>query len=186
MTSSTKSASGERVAGAFEAAAFEVAGGVAQAGGVDEAHGDAAEVDGFLDGVAGGAGFGADDGAVEAEQAVEQAGFPGVGGPGDHQAQAVAQDPPAFGGGEQAGDRGKGRFEARAERRPGIRVDVLVGKVDEGLDVGEDRDEVEAQGFDPPAEAAGELRTGGAQGEVGLGGDHVHHRLGLGEVEFAI
>ena len=81
---------------------------VAQAGGVDQADRHAAEIDGLLDGVARRAGLGADNGALEAEQQVEQARLPGIRGTGDDQAQAVAQDPAALGGFQHAGDGGAG------------------------------------------------------------------------------
>lgn len=56
--------------GALDALGFDGIGGGADAGGIDEADGDALEVDGFLDGIACGSGGVRDDGAVEAEEVV--------------------------------------------------------------------------------------------------------------------
>ena len=77
---------------ATDALAFDVVGGRAQAGGVDEHDGDAANVGGFLDGVAGRAGGVGDDGAVVAEQLVEEAGLSDVGPAHDRGANPAAED----------------------------------------------------------------------------------------------
>ena len=53
--------------------------GFAQAGGVDENHGDAAHVCGFLDRIARGAGGGSDNSAFMPEQLIEQAGLADIG-----------------------------------------------------------------------------------------------------------
>ena len=55
-----------------DAGCFEPVGVRANAGRVDQTHGDAADDDRFLDGVAGGAGQFGDDRALFAEQGVEQ------------------------------------------------------------------------------------------------------------------
>ena len=78
-------------AGAADAFLLDFAGRVAQSGGIHELQRVAVEDDGFLDGVAGGAGVGGDDGAVAAGQEVQEGGFADVGGTGDHDAGAVAQ-----------------------------------------------------------------------------------------------
>ena len=57
---------------------YEVIGGV-NACGIDDAEGDALKVEAFFDGVACGSWGGANDGAVEAEESIEEAGFAGVG-----------------------------------------------------------------------------------------------------------
>ena len=93
---------GELGVGAGDAGGFDgVAGGGAEAGGVDEAEGEAVEVDDFLDGVAGGAGEVADDGALEAQQLIEEAAFAGVGSADEDGAHAFAEEAALVGGGEE-------------------------------------------------------------------------------------
>ena len=76
-------------------------GGFAQAGGIDEHHGDAANVGGFFNGIACGAGGGGDDSAIVPEQLIEQAGFAGVRAADDGGADSAAQDAAFVGCGEQ-------------------------------------------------------------------------------------
>jgi len=83
---------------ASDAFGLDEIGGVAESGGVDEDDGQAADVGGFLDGIAGGAGDGRDDGAVDSEQLVEQAGLAGIGTAEEDGAGAFAEES-AFGGG---------------------------------------------------------------------------------------
>lgn len=64
--------------GALDADALDVVMGLAQAGGIDQAERDAVNLDDFLNGVAGGAGGGADDGTLKAEEGIEQAAFANV------------------------------------------------------------------------------------------------------------
>ena len=74
--------------------------GFAEAGGVNEDDGETANVGGFLDGVAGGAGDGGDDGAVVAEELIEEAGFADVGAADNRGANSASQHA-AFAGGAQ-------------------------------------------------------------------------------------
>lgn len=177
---------GEHLAGAQDAGVLEEVLGRADACGIDEADGDAAEIDDFLEGVAGGAGEMADDGALVTEEAIEQAGFAGIGRAADDGAQALAEDVALISGAQEPGDLRAGGIDAREELRARRGVDVLVGEIDVGLDVGEDAEEALAQGDDVAAEAAFELLGGGAEGEICLSADEVHDRLGLGEVHFSV
>jgi len=70
----------------------------------------------FLDEVASGAGFRADDGARSTKEGVEQAGFAGIGRPGNDSVDAFAEDGAVAGGGEEGGNvRGEsGQTGARA------------------------------------------------------------------------
>jgi len=61
------------------------------------------EDDALFDEVAGGAGLGADEGSVAADDAVEETGFAGVGFTNDHGLDAVAEEFAIVVGGEQAG-----------------------------------------------------------------------------------
>lgn len=59
-------------AGFLDADFFDLVGCFSEAGCVDEADGETAEVDGFFDRVAGGAGDGGDNGSLLAEEGVEE------------------------------------------------------------------------------------------------------------------
>jgi hypothetical protein len=87
--------------GALDADALDVVGGLAQAGGIDEAERDAMHLDDFLDGVACGASGGTDDGTLEAEEGIEQAAFADVRRTGDDGAGTVAQDAALLRGGDE-------------------------------------------------------------------------------------
>ena len=172
--------------GALDADAFDVVEAFAEAGGVDEAEGDAVDLDDFFDGVAGGSGGGADDGAFEAEEAVEEAAFADVGFANDDGAGAVSEDAALFRGIEQGAGAGEELIEAGLEGGAGVGGDVFLGEVDVGFDVGEDVDKRGAEGFGFATDGTGELFVGGADGEGALGVDEVHDGLGLGEVHFAV
>ena len=68
----------------------------------------------------------------------------------------------------------------------GVGVDVLVGEVDERLDVRYQRKQPFAQSLNPLPEPAFELLPGGTDREVGLRADEVHDGLRLGEVHPAV
>jgi hypothetical protein len=76
----------------------------------------------------------------------------------------------------------QGRRQPRRQHTGGVGRDVFVREIDMGLDVGEHRHEGIAQGLDAPRQGSGQLGPGRTQGPVGLGVDHVGHRLGLGEI----
>lgn len=77
-------------------------------------------LDDFFDRVAGRAGSGADDGAFEAEEAVEQAAFADVGFSYDDSAGTVAQNAALFCGSEQGAGVGEELLEAGLERGTGV------------------------------------------------------------------
>ena len=83
---------GKGMMGAADAFLLDFARGVAQTSGIDELHRIALQRDGLLDGVARGAGVGGDDGAVAAGEEIQQRGLADVGGAGDDDAGAFAQD----------------------------------------------------------------------------------------------
>ncbi len=160
--------------------------GGADAGGVDQAQRQAAQVDDLLDGIARGAGRRADDRAVVAEEEVEQARFADIRRAVDDGAHTLPEDLAARGGGEQRLEIAAQFSEARVQGVAGFGRDVLIGKIDVGLDVREELEDALLQRRDAPAERAGELLVRGAQREIGLRGDEVHHGLGLREVELAV
>ena len=178
---------GGEVAGALDALALDGGAGLAQAGGVDEADGNAAEEERLLERVARGAGLGRDDGAALAEQAVEERGLAGVGRAGKDDERALAQEASRARGrgeiAERAGNRGGALVEA--DRR-GEALGLLVREVERRLEVGAEREEILPDRVDAPSERAGELFGRGTRGAVALRGHEVHHRLGAVERDAAV
>ena len=172
--------------GALNADALNGVAPFTQSGGIDETKGDAVDLDDFFDGVARGAGGGADDGALEAEQAIEEATFADVGFANDDGAGAVTEDAALLGGVEQAAGVGEEIGKAALKGGAGVGRNVFLRKIDVGFDVGEDVDQGLAEGFGFAADDAGELFVGGTNGEGALGMDEVHDGLGLSEIHFAV
>ena len=166
--------------------ALDVAGGVAQAGGVDEAEGDAIEVEGLFDGVAGGAGLGADDGAVGAEEGVEKGGLAGVRGTGEDDEGALAEEAALTPGGKE----GVGAVGKVGETFAGLVGEVgrelAFIEVQQVLDVCGEGEGVVVERREGVGEAAVEVGAGGLLGAGGLGGDEVGDGFGLSEVEASI
>ena len=177
---------GEGAAGAADAFLFNFAGGVAQTGGIHELQGIAVEDDGFLDGVAGSAGVGGDDGAVAAGQEVQKGGFADVGGAGDDDAGAVAQDVALVPGVQQGLDfAGNGRQTAANLVWNRLRQ-FIIRKIEHGLDVGRNGEQGVVKRADPAAEGVFELGGGEPRGAFGTGLDEVEDGLGLGEVDLSV
>src|SRR5690606_5141156 len=115
--------------GALHAEALDRIAALAQPGRIGEHHRDAVEVGARLDDVAGGARLRRDDGAVGADQGVEQARLADVGAADDDDAQPVAQQAPARVGGEQRDDLVAHGGELGGDRG-GVHLDVLVAEID--------------------------------------------------------
>ena len=103
---------GDALMAAAYALGLDGVGGLAKASSVDEDDGDAADVGGFLDSVAGGTGGRGNDGAVGAEELVKETGLAGIGATDDGGADALAEDAALVGSGEQLVDGGDGGLEA--------------------------------------------------------------------------
>ena len=73
-----------------------------------------------------------------------------------------------------------------AQSRSALRIDPLLGKVDESLEVSHALQKLAAQGIDLLAEATLELPGSGLRRTGRLGADEIHDRLGLGEIELAV
>ena len=67
-----------------------------------------------------------------------------------------------------------------------MRLDVLLGEIDPGFQMGQGFEHLIAGRGGAAAEVAFELTARGAQGQAGLGGYQIHHPLRLGEVQLAI
>ena len=176
----------EFLEGALDAHALDGVVGLADAGGVDEAEGDALQHDGVFDDVAGGAVDVGDEGAVFLDEAVEQGRFAGVG---------LADD----GGGDAVFD-----GVAEAERVGEALDDALdfAGQVGEFLAVGKlyllfaevefefderyEGEQLLAQAGELAAESATHLLDGQAVRGGRGGGDEVGHGFGLRQVELAV
>ena len=89
-----------------DAKALDLVGGVADACCVDEAEGDAAELDGVFDGVAGSALYVTDDGALFAEEGVEEGGLAHVGSTDNGYRNAVFEGIASMEGVGEVGDMG--------------------------------------------------------------------------------
>src|SRR5664280_1746830 len=120
-----------------------------------------AERDRLLQVVASGAGFGAHEGALAPEEAVEQAALAGVGFAEDHGLHALAEHPAVAIRGPEAADAGREVRQSGRERRAVVRGQILVRKIDGGLDAGEQVDQPRDQLLQPAAQGAAELQVGG-------------------------
>ena len=177
---------GDALMTAANAFGLDGIGGLAEAGGVNENDGDAADVGGFLDGVTCGAGGGGDNGAVGTEQLVQEAGFSGIGASDNDCTNAMAENATFVGSGEQLVNGGEDILEAGEELGEGVGGDVFVGEIDVGLYVGEGLHEVVAQLGDALAETAGELLVGSGEGEVSASVDEITDGFSLGKVDAAV
>ena len=156
-----------------------------EAGGVDEVDHAAAQQHIPGDHVPGGAGNGGDNGAILAQQGIEQAALAHVG--------AAAQ-----GHGEAAGDDAGSLFvagvfngisqllDAGQQVAGGFLFADLLRIVDAGGGSGLDGVKLVGGLPDEAAGTALQLVHGGLVGAVTLGGDEGHHRLGLAEVDAAV
>ena len=176
----------KRLAAAPDALTLDRVAGFLQAGGVDEHHGDAANLRLLRDRVARRAGHGGDDGAVAAQQLIEQARLAGVGPADDGRADAAPDQLPLVGGGQQLVDESAGVLESRNQPVHRVRLYVFVGKINVRLDVREHVHQVVTQLVDALREFAGELLVGGAQREIGPRVDEIGDRLGLREINASV
>ena len=176
----------QALAAAADAFELDLVARLAQAGGVNEDDGQAANVGRLLNGVARRAGNRGDDGAVMAEELVEQARFAGVGPADDRGADAAAQDLSFVGRAQQFVHEGDAVVEPGDKLILRVGGDVFLGEVNVRLDVRQRLQHFVAQLVDALRELAGELFVGGAQGQFGARVDQVGHGLGLREVNAAV
>ena len=175
------------VEGAADAFALDRAFGLADAGGVDQDDGIAAEIEPHLDDVAGGAGLLRDDGGIAPGEHVHQAGLAGIGRSGDHHAEAVAQDLAAAGVGQMRGHfRDQHLHRGLRGRGDGLGDVALIGEVERGLERGAGCDQPCAPAvIERPQPAIGLTQRLAPLG-LGLGVDQVGEAFGGGEVELAV
>ena len=130
--------------------------------------------------------MGGDDGAVAAGQEVQEGGFADVGGAGDDDAGAVAQDVALVPGVQQGLDfAGNGRQTAANLVWNRLRQ-FIIRKIEHGLDIGRNGEQGVVKSADPAAEGVFELGCCEPRGAFGTGLDEVEDGLGLGQVDLSI
>jgi len=97
--------------------------------------------------------------------------------------QAVAQALAGAGGAQQGVEVVAQGVEVGGEARVGEEVDLFLGEVDRGFDVGAQVDQALEQGIDALRELALQAARGGAGLGFGSGGDEVGDGFGLREVD---
>ncbi len=148
--------------------------------------GIALQGDEFLDGVARGAGVGGDDGAVAAGEKIQQRGLADVGGTGNDDAGAFAQDM-AFVPGVQQGLDFVGNGGQAAVNLFWNRLrQFIIRKIQHGLNVGGNGEQGVVQSADAQSEGVFELGGGEARGPLGTGMDEIQDGLGLRQVDFVV
>ena len=160
--------------------------GIPQAGGVEQIEADVPQLDRLLHHVPGGAGDGGDDGPVEAGQQVEQGGFARVGPAHDGAVHPFPQDGGCVIAADQLVQRGLDLGQGVPQGAGLQGGNVLLREIHPGGQMGLQA----GQGLLLGGDLAGQ---GAAAGRVGQGSplpparrDQVHHRLGLGQAEFAV
>ena len=153
---------------------------------VDESQGNPLEIDELFNRVAGGTCQIADNSAVETQQTIEQTRFSGIRRPADHGPDSFPQDASLLSGGEEVVKLPGDLIHRRNQGLHGVRLDVFFGKVDVGLDMRQQSNEILADPLDLDPEPACELFTGSPDCEIRLGRNQIHDRLGLGEVDASV
>ena len=154
-----------------------------QAGGIGEAHQHAVDAQFLFNGVARRARLRRHDGAVAAQEGVQQAGLAHVGTADDGHGHAVAQQAAARERGTEGFQLNRHALQSFAKYRLGDQLQVFFGKVDPRFQVDADLYQILAQRAEVAGQGAVELVDGGAVARLGAGVDEVDDRLGLGEVE---
>ena len=160
---------GHHGAGAAIALDFDGIGRVALAGGVDEAQGQAADVALGLDQVARGARRGRDDGAVLAQERIEQARLADVRLADDDGQRAFLENAAQRRGADELVDFLSDAFDARGELGPDARLDSFLGEIEAGFEMAEQVDQFRADGLERVAEAAFLHGAGAGQRAFGRG-----------------
>ena len=158
----------------------------AQAGGVEQPDRHTLQIDRFLDRITRRAVRVADNHAIVAKQAIEQTRFAGVCRTVNHDAHAFAQHTTLIGSREQHRDLISNRIKPGAERFVFVGLNAFLGKINRRVDVRQQRDQVIANFPDLIAESSFELFRGRTQRQISSGTDQIDHRLGLGEIHFAV
>lgn len=149
---------------------------IAKAGSIHEAQRNAMHLDDFLDRIPRGARCGTHDRTLKAEQEIEQTAFAHIRCFGASRAGTVTQDATLLGGGEELAGMRLNGVDTAKKIRAGFGRDVLVRKVDIGLDVSHGHEHLLHLGCfatDRPAE----LLIRSTQSQRALGVNEIHHGL---------
>ena len=159
-----------RAANAFP---FNIAGGVAETGGINEVDRVAVESNEFLDGVTGGAGMGGDNGAIAASQKIKESGFADIRSAGDDNPCAFAQQM-AFVPGVQQGlnTTGNGGNPGRELFRNGL-GQFIIREIKHGLNISAQGEQCLIKRPNFVSQGIFELGRGQTGGALGTGMDEV-------------
>ena len=157
-------------------------GGIAQAGGVDDVHGNAFERNLLAHGVAGGSGDVGNNRHILTGQGVEQAGFAHIGRTHQHHVHAFAQNRALPGLGKTLLQGG----EALVHLGFGQKIDVFFREIQGSLHQHAQGDEFVHQLVNLPGKRAFERANGQAGGRLAGGVDKVGHAFGLRQIELAV
>ena len=172
--------------GSFNADFFYFIIGFPKAGGIHEHQGDAADFDGFFDGVSGGAGDVGDNGPVFLEKGIEEAGFACVGAAHNGGAEAVFDDSSFFRPFQQGGKALFDTIQSFPNLLIGQIFQVFFGIVDGYFQLGNEVCQLVPAHFHKAGQGAGKVAFRLGQGGGAPGFDNVHHRFCLGEVQPAV
>jgi hypothetical protein len=172
--------------GAFHAHGFDRVAGRSDTGGVHHVHGEPVQLNVLAQHISRGARNVGDDGGVAAGQEVQEARLADVGLAGEHHPHAFLQQHTAIRTG--AGRRQHLAQAGKAFLELGIRqkVDLLLGKVDAGLDECPRLGECVGQLPHAIGERAVEGAHGGAGRGPGAAVDEIRHRLRPGEIHASV
>ena len=174
---------GER---AFDTHALDGVVGLAYAGGVDEAIGDALQVDDVFDGIAGSAVYVGDEGALFAQEGVEEGRFAGVGLADDDGGYSVLDGVTAAERVGQAGDDGFDVTGQLVELSAIGKLYFFFAEIQFEFNKGDELQQVCPQVGQLTAETAAHLVHGYAMSGGRTGGDEIGYGFGLREVETAV
>ena len=155
----------------------------AQSRRIEKPQGDARDADLLLDDVTRRARHVGDDGALHAEEGVEEARFADVRAADDDGLDPVAQDAARIRPHEQTTDGGRRRVDLRRKVFGGGSGDVILGEVDPCLDVCDGTEDLRADVRHRMGECTCEPLPCGTRGACALCCDQLHDALGAREVK---
>ena len=160
--------------------------GLAQARRIGQAHGQAVQLAAFLKEIARGAGDVRDQGAVAAQQGIEQAGLARIDGTGQYHHGALLHDLRTALAGQQAAHGGGHVLHHGGESFGSEAFHLFIGKVHGQAHLHAQLFQTPAQGRDLAAQQAVQTVEAVAQGLARRRGDEFGHGLGLAQVHAAV
>ncbi len=151
-------------------------------GGVNQAQAVGAGDDPLLDEITRCAGFGADDRALAADEAVEEGALAGVWLADDDGLDPIPQQIAVAAGRQQPASPLEQGCKRGAHRGLVLRGQILLGKIDLRLNLRQGAEQFVEQPLQVPSQSAAELSVGGRERPFSPGLDQIHHRLRLAQV----